>query len=275
MTWFEWQSAPKGDFAVVGDPISHSLSPVMHRAAYAELRLGLEYHAIRVPAGQLGMALEHLAELGYRGVNVTLPLKEEAFLWADRTEGIGQWLGVVNTLNLESKSALNTDAPGFLSTLSECGVAPGSSVMVLGAGGTARGLIPALVEASYKVSAWNRTRIKLDDFVWSLAIDVEVRDEADPSGCDVVVNTTSVAQSGGSLPIDWSRADENCLAYDVSYSKEATQFLKQATEFGLRTQDGLKMLVAQGALSFEWWLGKSAPRTVMIGAIHEYFKSNA
>ena len=134
MSWFEWAEAPAGDFAVVGDPVSHSASPVMHLAAYEEAGLKLRYHAIRVAPGELSSAFHHLDEMGYRGINVTVPLKEEAFAWCESTLGIAGKVGAVNTVDLKAKKGINTDAPGFLQTLEDLDVPAQGRVLVLGAG---------------------------------------------------------------------------------------------------------------------------------------------
>ncbi len=274
MSWHEWQEALPGDFAVLGDPISHSLSPLIHSRAYQISELPYSYHALRVRAGELSNALEHLIAIGYRGVNVTLPLKEEAFRWAEKVEGIGQKLGVVNTLNLKSKIGLNTDAPGFIETIADCGLRRGDNVLVLGAGGTAQALIPILIETGFRVKAWNRTKSRLETLAKNQDLEFEILDCIDPAGSKLILNTTSAGITGEALPIKWQNTESNSVAYDVVYGKEMTPFLLEASKRGLLTIDGSKMLVAQAALSFEWWLGKSAPREAMLKAINEHFESH-
>lgn len=262
-TWFEWQDAPPADYAVIGDPVAHSLSPRMHQAGYTELGLSFRYVAIRVPERDLSEALEHLTRLGYAGVNVTVPLKEAAFTWC---QGGDPRMSSVNTLRFEDKSGTNTDAPGFLRTLADLGVEP-CRALVLGAGGSARALCVALSDAGYSISVWNRTKKRAQDMLISARCVADVVDTPDVSHQDLVINATSSGLSGESLEIDWAAAPSSALAYDLFYSDGATAFLSAASTHGLRTVDGRPLLVAQGALSFEWWTGRTAPRTAMMQAV--------
>lgn len=263
MTGF-WEIEEIGacDFAVVGDPIAHSRSPRMHGAAYSALGLDHTYRAVRVEAGRLSEALDRLAEHGCRGVNVTLPLKFEAIKWADHLE---DWEGCLplagaNTLRLQDKAAISTDEGGFLASLDHPN--PGR-VLILGAGGSAQGIALRLKNEGWDVSVWNRTASKWRDF----ADDFRVLNFPDPSGMDLIVNATSASLSGAELPVDWERASPNALAYDLAYRDEPTVFLQSAAQHGLRTQDGRRMLMEQGALALEWWLGIPAPRKDMLTAI--------
>lgn len=265
MSWYEWRDAPEGDFAVLGDPVSHSLSPMMHSAAYSDLGLEFNYVAIRVELGEFDQALDHLVALGYRGVNVTVPLKESAFEWCESLEG-GAWrYGAVNTIRLEDRAGMNTDVPGFLSVLRAHSVEPGSRVLVLGAGGSARAVIRGLLDEGYLVRGWNRTRAKLAAVVEGL--DVEIVSEPDVRRCGAVVNATSASLSGFDLPVKWSQAEDGCLAFDLAYGEEMSPFLRGALGRGLPVTDGVPMLVEQGALAFEWWLGRPAPRTAMLRSV--------
>lgn len=275
MKWFEFREAPGGDFAVVGDPVSHSLSPAIHAAAYKECGLDLRYDAVRVSSGQFALAMSHLTDLGYRGVNVTVPLKEEAFAWCSTVDAPGDVLGVVNTIDLIERRGTNTDAPAFLETLKQELIEPGATVLVLGAGGTARALLPSLVNAGYLVSAWNRSPLKLEDIAAEFALPIQILDDPDPSGQRVIVNSTSASLLGYDLPILWDNCDPNCLAYDVMYGWEPTRFLSAALKRGLKILDGRPMLVEQAALAFEWWTGMNAPRTAMLLAAHEHPEPDA
>ena len=141
-----WRQAEKGDYAVIGDPVGHSLSPRMHMAAYKHLGLDLIYRAIHVPMEELDEALDSLEDLGYRGVNITLPLKERALAACRILEGPCELYGATNTMRLADRAGINTDAPGFIETVKELGIAPGASVLLIGAGATARTLAHALRE---------------------------------------------------------------------------------------------------------------------------------
>src|ERR1022692_4853553 len=157
MNVFRWQDAPIADFAVIGDPIAHSLSPKMHMAAFASLGLEYKYVAIRVPAGRAGMALDRLPHLGYKGVNVTVPHKEEALEWLMESDPLARRIRACNTVRLADRSGTNTDAPGFVETLKAFNFEPGQRALILGAGGSARAVAAALEEAQFRISVYNRT----------------------------------------------------------------------------------------------------------------------
>jgi shikimate dehydrogenase len=254
-----WSQAQPGDFAVVGDPVAHSWSPALHAAAYKELGLELTYRAVQVPLEEFVPAMERLAGIGYRGVNVTLPLKETAASWATPED---PRLGAVNVVDLGARTARNTDVPAFLASIA--GLRPGRA-LVLGAGGSARGLAFGLVDAGWELVGHNRTRARLDALVHQHGLPIRPLDRPDPTGCSLVINATSASLVGLSPEVDWQAAESGALAYDLAYGRGPTPFLVRAAEHGLRTQDGLEMLVRQAALSVEWWLGEAPD----LGAMRE------
>jgi shikimate dehydrogenase len=251
---FEWRDAPKADFAVIGDPISHSLSPKMHHGAYTTLGLSYRYVAIRVSAAEVGAALDHLRDLGYIGVNVTVPHKEAALEWCEDREPFAQKVRAANTVRLANKSCINTDAPGFLDTLADLGLKP-LTALFLGAGGSARAIAHAMVGVGWRLRVFNRTRARAEEMIIGLGFDVKLMDSPDPEGCSLIVNTTSSSLQYADLQIPWNRASQTAFAYDLMYDKHKTAFLAKAAGRGLRTCDGLPLLIAQGARSLEWWLG--------------------
>ncbi|MBI5705735.1 MAG: shikimate dehydrogenase [Armatimonadetes bacterium] len=263
----EWREAPPAEFAVIGDPIAHSLSPSMHRAAYRALGLALRYEAIRVPRGEVSQALSQLRDLGYRGVNVTVPHKEEAFFWLSDPDESCRRIRSANTLDLVSGRGTSTDGPGFLDTLEDLGVTVGARFLILGAGGTARALVDALARAGYGVKLWNRTYERAEELRMSLGLAFSILKEPAIEDVEVIVDATSASRSGQSVPLDWSRASPGALAYDLSYGPTSSAFLGAAEREGLRTVDGKALLVAQGARSLAWWLGVGAPRAAMREAL--------
>lgn len=263
----EWREAPPADYAVIGDPIGHSLSPAMHQAAYRALGLELRYEAIQVPRGEVPRAFSHLKDLGYRGVNVTVPHKEEAFLWLSDPDEACRRIGSANTLDLVTGRGTSTDGPGFLDTLADLGVPASARFLILGAGGTARALVDAVARAGYEVKLWNRTRERAEELRMELGPDFTIVREPSPERADVIVDATSASRTGQFVPLDWSRATPGALAYDVSYGAAPSAFLRAAEGKGLRTVDGRALLAAQGARSLEWWLGVIAPRAVMREAL--------
>jgi shikimate dehydrogenase len=233
----------------------------MHMAAYEVLGLPYRYVAVRVAAGEVGAALDHLKGLGYRGVNVTVPHKEEAFGWAASSDAFARRVGAANTFDLLSGACVNTDGPGFMDTTSSLVV---GKALVLGAGGSARAIVAALVEAGWPVSIHNRTAAKAEAL--ALEFGAEALSEPILDGADLVVNTTSASLQGETLACGWSSVSPDALAYDLMYGKPSP-FLAEAAGFGLKTQDGLELLVAQGARSLEYWLGVEAPRDAMRKAL--------
>lgn len=267
MYYDAWQNAPDdAQFAVIGDPVKHSRSPRMHQAAYDELGLPYRYVALHVPVSEVHAALTHLADLGYQGVNVTVPHKEEALRWASEAEPLAKKVRAVNTLRLRDGAGINTDAGGFIDTLYDRGVQPGKALL-LGAGGSARALAYALAQEDWELLVYNRTQEKAEQMVADLEIEAKVVAKPNPDGAHLIVNTTSASLQGQDIAVKWENASPYALAYDLMYGDEPTRFLARAREHKLRTCDGSALLVAQGARAFEWWLGVPAPREAMAAAI--------
>ncbi len=265
--FFEWRDAPAARFAVIGDPISHSLSPQMQNAALRAMGEEGEYLAVRVESGEACAALDHLAGLGFRGVNVTVPNKAAVMPWLEELEPFATRVGAANTIDLPGRRGTNTDGDGFLDTLSELSLPDDAQVLILGAGGSARALVPALAEAGYNVVIWNRTLERAERLVRELDMLASVQAELDLAGFDLIVNATSSSLgSDQNLDLDWTQAEPSVIAYELSYGA-VSNFLAGASARGLRTVDGKSLLVAQGARSLEWWLRRPAPREVMREAI--------
>ncbi|HWD41057.1 MAG TPA: shikimate dehydrogenase, partial [Fimbriimonas sp.] len=218
-TAVSWREAPEGDFGVIGFPVNHSLSPRMHQAAYDALGLPYSYSAVEVPPGEVVEALDRLRSIGYRGINVTVPHKEEALSWSEQEEPFAARVRAANTLRLGDRSCINTDAPGFLDTLLDLPVSS-KSVLVLGAGGSARAVVTALAQEGWEIRIYNRTQSKaleLADSVGAAAVE-----SPDPAGSSVILNTTSASLGGEEIPIAWDRASTGAVAYDLMYSREST-----------------------------------------------------
>lgn len=269
--WFEWRDAPPADFAVVGDPIAHSLSPRMHMAAYRALGLDLRYVALRVPSGEFYDAMDHLCTSGFRGVNVTIPLKGVAANWANDAPIDLCEVDSLNTLRLKDRSGTNTDGLAMRDILDEESQesTKNVSVLVLGTGGTARAIMSSLGHAGYRVCAWARTRKRLDAVLEHFTTPIEVRSSLDPAGCNYLINATSASMNGQSLPVIWCNAKSDLIAFDCYYTSGKTLFQTEAEAQGLRSFDGKKLLAYQGARSFEWWTGMKAPREAMLDAVYE------
>jgi len=264
--FFDWRDAPRADFAVLGDPVSHSRSPLMHSAAYTHLKLSYRYIAIRVAPGDVQAALSHLRSLGYRGVNVTIPLKSEALAACPHPDEFGRRVDSVNTINLETGVGINTDGAGFFRTIADI---PGD-ILVCGAGGSARAIVGALSESGRTVRIWNRTAARAEQLAreWT---HVSAESELRLADAAIVVNATAATLGGEGLDLDWENGRSDLVAYDLMYQSKPGPFLRAAIEHGFRTMDGLPMLAAQGAMSFRFWLaeeiGDTDPYSVMLNAL--------
>lgn len=247
-------------YGVVGDPVSHSLSPVIHNAWMRAHQLDATYEAFHVPAGDLADGLATLERRGAKGLNITLPHKEDALALADTQSDIARRIGAANTL-IRTKDggwhAENTDAPGFAESLRAGNVnVAGQNVCVLGAGGAARAVVLALADMRADLTICNRTVYRAEEMVSHLGVEAKVLGlesaELEMARANVVINTLSLGHSGQTL--DFPEGQQRTF-YDISYGKGAAAMLAAAGQAGWKTVDGLGMLVAQAAFSFEHWFG--------------------
>ena len=250
--------------AVLGDPVEHSLSPRMQVAAMREMGICGGYHAFRVRDGEFEECVAHLASAGFAGVNVTIPHKDAAAAVADG-DSIVRELGVANALRFSENRILatNTDVQGFWAPLSKIEL---HRALVLGAGGAAVAIVYALRAKGIEVRIWNRSPERSEEL--ALRFECETIAEPDPIGCDLVVNTTPLGLKPGDMPnLAWQNLAPACIVYDAAYRDEPTDFLMRASGVGCRTVDGREMLVEQGALALEWWVGRPVPREPMRRAV--------
>ncbi len=261
---FPWREAPAAEFAVIGDPIGHSLSPKMQGAALQALGLPHRYVAIHVPVGEVPDALDHLAGLGYQGINVTVPHKETVLAWCREVDPFARRVGAANTLRISDRFGLNTDALGFLDVLHGLGVSAPAKTLVLGAGGSSRALTAMLADEGYDLALWNRTPERACELIDSLGLGLPIVATPDARGFDLVINTTSASLGPERIAVEWGRSQ---VAIDLAYGAGPTPFLQDAAAHGARIEDGRSLLVAQGARSLEFWLGVVAPREVMAAAL--------
>jgi shikimate dehydrogenase len=268
---------------VLGWPVAHSRSPAIHNAALAELGMDdWRYQRLPVPPALFTETVRALRQSGFVGANATIPHKQAALAVADEASAAAAAIGAANTLSMGPDGAIaaeNTDAPGLIAAL-ECSP-QGARTLVLGAGGSARAAVWALREAGAgEVSVWNRTPARAA----ALARDLGARAVRRPEPADLLVNCTAVglrppaAEPGEAVGIEPSASEIEELnqlglsfdlvgkyAYvvDLVYRPGSTALLAAARRHGRRTLDGLEVLVAQGALSFELWTGRLAPLEVM------------
>jgi shikimate dehydrogenase len=269
---------------VIGWPVGHSLSPVMHNAAFDAFGLNYRYLPLPVPPGQVETAVRGLAALGFRGANVTVPHKEAVMPALNTIAPAARLLGAVNTLvidrSADAKPAIdgyNTDAEGFIGALRQGGYEPqdGGSAVVLGAGGAARAVVFGLLESGDGgILVLNRTLDRAQALVsdlgghpdWSsrlraLSLTPEALVAAARAAA-LMVNTTPVGMWPHGLDSVWPDGvpvPSHLTVFDLVYNPLDTQLLQQARGSGARGIDGLGMLVRQGALAFNLWVDQDIP----------------
>jgi shikimate dehydrogenase len=261
--------------AVLGQPVSHSRSPAMHNAALTELGLGGEwsYEAIEVAPDDFAALVRRMPAEGFVGANATVPHKLAALELADDASEAARAIGAANTLSFagERIAAENTDGSGFLDSLS--GPPAGKRALVLGAGGSARAVVWALVNEGARVSIWNRTPEKAERLARELgAASLPAADaRSAASDFELIVNTTTVGMGAAgqgaadlkSLPVCADSLSERHQLVDLAYGPVETELAKAARARGATVVDGLEVLVCQGAASLRIWTGQDPPIETM------------
>lgn len=267
-------------FGVIGDPIDHSLSPRMHNAAFAHVGLPCLYLPFHVTSRELKNFVRHMGRMGLSGINVTIPHKISILDWLDSLSDDARRIGAVNTVSIENgrRRGSNTDGAGFLHALkSRTGFDPrGASVLLFGAGGSARAIAFALVKAGIKkISIVNRSMNHAESLATALKqyrSDVHctihglasVRWQSVVPETKLIIQATSIGlKNNRSIPLRFSAAARGTVVCDIVYRPGLTPFLKKAAGCGLKILDGLPMLLSQGALAFRIWTGRRAPIDVM------------
>ena len=268
--------------AVYGDPVEHSLSPVMHNAAYAALGMERAYAAFRVTPERLHDALRAIVALGMAGVNLTVPHKERAVQMMESLSDEAHFLQSINcVVNREGElCGDNTDARGLEADLRGKHIElTGRIALIAGAGGAAASAVLACMRmGASRIVIVNRTLERAQSLANRFAkVRAETAIEPQPIGvlgdgkvigaAALIINATSAGLKGGDFPLDYKAASAECLFYDLIYARDLTPFLKPARAIGRRTYDGAGMLAGQGKLAFELFNGVSAPPGVMGAAL--------
>ena len=269
---------------IIGFPIRHSISPAFQQAALDHLGLDATYEAWEVKPENVGEFVNGLRSPEMAGINITVPHKEAVIPFLDEVDDWSTAAGAVNTIvNRNGKlTGHNTDGPGFLRALREAGsFSPhGKNVLVLGAGGAARGVVLALIrDAVGNLTIANRTldraqqlsRMARDNGLDAKSISLEdVGLAAAAASANLLVNCTTVGMSHGpdetGTPLPPALIPATALVYDLVYNPLETPLLREAARAGAGTLSGIYMLVYQGADSFKMWTGQDAPVAVMLDA---------
>lgn len=246
---------------VIGWPVAHSRSPRLHNHWLRRHGIDGAYVPLPVAPGALAEAVAGLRAAGFAGANVTLPHKEAAFAVCDRVDASALRAGAVNTLVFGGDGVLgsNTDGVGFMENLRAHGVEAGGAALVLGAGGAARAVAAALLDAGAVVSVANRSRERAERLAEALpglrVVGWEARGDALADQA-LLVNTTSLGMVGhGALSLDLARAGAGMAVADIVYAPLETALLAEARARGMRAVEGLGMLLHQARPGFAAWFG--------------------
>ena len=272
---------------LIGYPIEHTLSPVMHNRAFEYLDLNYVYLAFPVRESNLKEALKGLSALGMVGVNVTLPYKEKVCEYLDEVTKEAKLTRAVNTIQVKGNSLIghNTDGKGFVISLTQrTGInLEGKRVVIIGAGGGSRAV-------SIQLAQEGVARIILSDTIFDKARKLTTHlkkniPQAEVSAArkegleraikeaDILINATPVGmRPDDPLPINPKLLHPNLLVYDLIYNPPQTKLLTEAKKAGAKTLNGMGMLLHQGALAFTIWTGREAPIEVMAQTLEEELK---
>ena len=280
--------------ALIGYPVSHSLSPIMQNHALQYLGLDLIYIALPCKNEDLELVLSSLKKINCKGLNITIPYKEKVFDLCSEISPIACKLKAINTLKLNSKrewSGTNTDVEGFIYPLKTFNFAKKQS-MVLGSGGAARSVIQGLINLNFStISVVSRNKSSLDDLIKDFGNQIKIegllnnddRTKNLIKESNLIVNTTPVGMKKSTneentLPYGetfWRSLTSKTIVYDLIYNPAPTPLLRFSSQKGCITIDGLQMLIAQGVKSLKFWTdGLEVPFHIMNDALKNYIKKN-
>lgn len=259
-----------------GHPVSHSQSPMMHNAAFAEAGLDYAYVAFDVESNSLEDAVAGIRALGLKGINVTIPHKVAIMPMLDEIDPLAKRIGAVNTVVIEDGRLIgyNTDGMGYVRSLvEETGIQLEQQIVtMLGAGGAARAVAFTLAEKGVKeIRIINRSRERAALLAESLQTIVSTRIVEQGEGQEAIadasllINTTSIGMlpNVNEMPVPKEWLHDRLIVSDLIYNPLETKLLTEARVIGARVHSGVGMFVNQGALAFELWTGKKAPAAMM------------
>ena len=275
--------------ALIGNPVSHSLSPVIQNAALQHLGLDLIYIAIPCEYEDLEIVLNSLKKVNCKGLNITIPFKQKVFDICNEITPVAKKVQAINTLKLNNNkdwSGTNTDIDGFVYPLEKLYLTKKQSI-VLGSGGAARSVIQGLIDLKLsKIIIISRNKNSLNELITLFKNDIKIEGFLNThpeirnliQETNLIVNTTPVGMSqttnDDALPFGqsfWETINSNTIVYDLIYNPSPTPFLKFCDKKGCMTIDGTQMLIAQGAKSLSFWTnGLEVPFEIMHDALKKY-----
>ncbi len=252
-------------YAVLGDPISHSLSPVMLNSAFSHVNYNGVYLAFR--AKEIGKAISGIRALDIKGAGITIPYKVAVMEFLDEIDDTAGKIGAVNTIiNRHGKiTGYNFDSTGAIKAIKEKTGINNKAVAILGAGGAARAVGYGIITEGGRLTILNRTKGKGEKLAADLDSEFCSLEDFKRVKCDILINTTSVGMKPNvdSMPIEKEHLNKGMIVMDIVYNPLRTRLLKVAEDMGCTTIDGVSMFVFQGAGQFELWTGKKAPVDLM------------
>ncbi len=256
-------------YAVIGNPVGHSLSPLMHNAAFLKSRLNAIYVAFRVT--DIHSAISGLRSLGFAGVSVTIPHKTAVLDLLDAVDPEAAAIGAVNTIVKRKRKLVgfNTDGAGAVRALSAKITLSEKRTVVIGAGGAARAIGYAVTAAGGCVTIVNRSQKNGEALAKDLGADFRFLSDFNGTSCDVLINTTPVGMlpRTDAIPVDEAFLHPDMVVMDIVYNPLETRLLRAAARIGCTTVSGLDMFVYQGAAQFELWTKIPAPVERMRSAV--------
>ncbi len=263
-------------FGILGRPVSHSLSPVMHNAAFRYLGINAVYVAF--PVTDLPQAVSGLRGLAIGGVSVTIPFKEEVIPLIDALDPQAAQIGAVNTVvNRDGRLiGYNTDCLGAVTALQARTDLTGQHVLILGAGGASRAIAFGIIRAGGQVTLTDLDQPRATALVKDLGAEAIPLDAVDRCPATILVNATPVGMAPNieGIPITPDLLGRYKVVMDIVYQPLQTRLLKEAQTRGAATIDGLQMLIHQATAQFELWTGRQAPVDVMAKAAYEGLRTN-
>ncbi len=256
-------------YAIVGNPVNHSLSPQIHELFAKQFDDDISYEKIEVPLGEFEDQIGNLVADGYSGVNVTIPFKVDAFRCATKTSSYARQARAANILKFQGNKILaeNSDGLGFVNDLKSRlkFTVKDKTILIVGAGGSVRGLLPALLDnAPRRISVANRSAQRALELADEFGIQSILYDETGAEHYDLIINATPTSLQNKAPPIDPTAFEGVVIAYDLVYSAGPTPFMNLAKKGGaLKVSDGLGMLVEQAALTYQFWTEKM-PKTAPV-----------
>jgi shikimate dehydrogenase len=260
---------PPARFAVFGNPVGHSLSPIMHTAAFAATAFNGVY--VAVPVQDIRPAVAGLRALGFRGASITLPHKESVMACLDEVEDTARRIKAVNTIvNAGGRlQGYNTDFSGAIRALKDKTSLTGRAVAILGAGGAARAVAFGILAEAGRVTVFNRAAERGKKLADELQVGFRPLSEFKADSYEIVINTTSVGMAPrvDDTPVAAEKLRPGLVVMDIVYNPLKTRLLREAVDAGCTVIDGLSMFVHQGARQFELWTGLKAPVDIMRMAV--------